>query len=263
MSLFTEDLRFSHTCLTAYRILQKSRECSKGLEFLTMFEMMLSVVYEQFKFEIGHSLPPEILEKCDSIVKSTGVINKEISVLNQEVIKILPRELIEIGKLFLSGSEEPFIEENIDSEEENEIVGEVEDIENKVGIMIETSFGEVTPKKTEEKKKKSFIEEGEDEIEVHNFSAGGGRPLVPINQNVVIGREVEQEKMAKELEMMLEEEEAEISYGAQSNGKRFFDKENRESEVHSDFDQKISTFEFQSSKDQQESSSGIPFPFKI
>lgn len=277
MSLFTQDLRFTNTCLAAYRVLQNLRQSSKGDHFCSMFEMTLQVIFERFVSENTSNLPNKTTNKCSKIIETAGIINNEIAKMNERVIQVLPKELIEMGKLLMNASIEDINEEDNweeeEEESENEIVeGDVEE-ENKIGIMVETSFGEVTPKKKIEEKKNNLIE---------NYSSGKEEPTVQsfvvtereYHSEVVVKKEiVGQTAIAQELERMLEEEDEsenspermEIQETEKFQENEIFEEKIQSGEINQsevtgavqcEFDQKISTYEFQSNRDLNEETSG-------
>lgn len=69
-----------------------------------MFEVVLEVLLD--KFCANTCLKPSIIEDLNSTIKDMGAINRQIKSMNQSIIELLPGELIQIGKLFFSGTME-------------------------------------------------------------------------------------------------------------------------------------------------------------
>lgn len=136
MSLFTQDLCFTNTCMNAYKVLQKIRKIEQGTsqtgnqatlaeEYCQMFEVVLEVLLD--KFCANACLKPSIVKELNSTIQDMGAINRQIRSMNQTIIELLPNEMIEIGKLLFSGTMEEVQPESEINGKELEVIGEDEE----------------------------------------------------------------------------------------------------------------------------------------
>ena len=108
MNIFTQDLRFTNTCLAGYRVMHKLRPYQTDPNFCSMFEICLSVLFDKFKANQNNAstVPKRVLDDCTEIIEGLSSANNQIAILNEEVISLLPSELIQIGRLLLAVSNE-------------------------------------------------------------------------------------------------------------------------------------------------------------